>query len=144
MKVFHVPRLENNGINLSVLEQIWTWFWRVGVDLLTKCHNSHSPHWFCMDAFAHMHWSKEPLFAFLPLHLIPPLLQRVRKEQLSFIMVAPERHSAMWYDEMTCMFAAQQWTVPQFRRALSQEEGAMGSLPILCQPLRVCFPCGTG
>lgn len=82
-----------------------------------------------VDAFTHAPWPKKLLYAFLPLHLIPPLLERVRLEQFLLILIAPDCHSAPWYIEMTCMLADQRWMVPQF--------GAIGSLPTLGQPFRV-------
>lgn len=82
-----------------------------------------------VDAFPYAPWPKKLLYAFLPLHLIPPLLERVRLEQFSLILVAPDCHSAPWYIEMTCMLADQRRMVPQF--------WAIGSLPTLGQPFRV-------
>jgi len=44
-----------------------------------------------------------------------PLLEGLRREQLSVILVAPGRRSAPWYTEVTQMMVGQPWTVPQFR-----------------------------
>lgn len=37
------------------------------------------------------------------------------------MLVALDCHSTLWYADMTCMLAAQHWTVSQFMEALSQE-----------------------
>lgn len=82
---------------------------------------------------------KEPLYAFSPLDLIPPLLEQVRQEQLPVILVAPDR--CLWYTEMTHIWADQSSTGPQFMGALFQETGF---LLILIQAVRDWFLRGTG
>ena len=52
-----------------------------------------------VDALAHTLWPWALLYAFLTLQLILPLLERVRQEELSLILVAPENHSALWFPE---------------------------------------------
>lgn len=41
-----------------------------------------------VDAFTNVPWPKEPLYAFPSLHLITPLLERLRLEQLSIMSVS--------------------------------------------------------
>jgi len=74
----------------------------------------------------------------------PPLLERVRRERLSVILVAPGRRLATWYADVTQMMVGQPWTIPQVWGALSQEAGAVGVLPTLGQPLQAWLLRGTG
>jgi len=97
-----------------------------------------------VDAFTHEPWPRKLLYAFPPLRLILPLLERVRWEHLSVILVAPGWRSAPWYAEVTQMMVGEPWAVPQVWGALSQESGAMGVLPTLGQPLQAWFLRGTG
>lgn len=55
------------------------------------------------------------------------------------ILEVSNRCLALWYREMIDMLVTQPWTV-----VLSLERGAMGSLPILGQPLWVYILRGTG
>ena len=129
--------------------QIWARFGGAEVDLFTSRHNSHCALWFSMarrdnpplgvDAFAHEPWPRKLLYAFPPLHLILPLLERLRREHLSVILVSPDRRMAPWFAEVTQMMVGQPWTAPQVWGALSQEAGAIGALPTLGQPLQAWF-----
>ena len=83
------------------------------------------------------------LYIFTPLCLIPPLLERVRQEQLSVILIALDCHSVLWKAEMTQMLAAQPWPIPQVWGALSQEAGLIGALPTLGQSLETWLLRGT-
>jgi len=73
---------------------------------------------FGVDTFAHKPWPRKLLYAFPPLRLIPPLLERVRREQLSVILVAPGRGSVLWYAEVTQMMVGQPAFPPEGRLAV--------------------------
>ena len=90
-----------------------------------------------------MPWLEKLLYAIPPLRFIPLLLERVRQEQFTIILITPGRRSAPRYTEMTQILASQPWTIPQFW-ALSQEAGAIGVLPILGQLLQAWLLYGTG
>ena len=121
LRALHIPGRENRGADLmsrggplpdewrlhpEVVKQVWTQFGRAEVDLFANRRNSHCALWFSLarwdnpplgvDTFAHEPWPRKLLYAFPPLHLIPPLLERVRREQLSIILVAPDRRLAPW------------------------------------------------
>jgi len=101
LRALHIPGRENGGADLmsrggplpdewrlfpEVVRQVWTQFGRAEVDLFTNRRNSHCALWFSLarwdnlplgvDAFAHEPWPRKLLYAFPPLHLIPPLLER--------------------------------------------------------------------
>ncbi|XP_045919663.1 uncharacterized protein LOC123979658 [Micropterus dolomieu] len=156
LKALHVPGSENRGADLmsrdgppqsewrlhpDIIQQIWSGFGTAQVDLFAIRHNTHCPLWFSIlpqdsQPLAHVPWTKGLLYAFPPLHLIPPLLERVRQEGLSVILVAPSHRSAGWYAEVTQLAVMEPWPVPQVWGALSQESGAIGTLPVLGQPLQ--------
>ncbi|KAL3062121.1 hypothetical protein OYC64_010101 [Pagothenia borchgrevinki] len=95
----------------------------------------------------HLHTSHGQESCFTPFHRcisFPPLLERVRRERLSVILVAPGRRLALWYEEVTQMMVGQPWMVPQVWGALSQEAGAIGVLPTLGQPLQAWLLRETG
>ncbi|KAK2891979.1 hypothetical protein Q8A73_017644 [Channa argus] len=50
-----------------------------------------------VDAFSHCPWPRRLLYAFPPVPLIPRLLDRVREEYLTVILVAPRRVGAPWF-----------------------------------------------
>ena len=169
LRALHIPGRENGGADLmsrdgplpdewrlhpKVVKQVGTQFGRAEVDLFATRRNSHCALWFSLarwdnpplgvDAFAHEPWPKKLLYAFPPLRLIPPLLERVRREQLSIILVAPLHRLAPWYAGITQMMVRQPWAIPQVWGALSQEAGAIGALPTLGQPLQAWLLRGTG
>lgn len=76
---------------------------RDGGNLLRQRHC-----WFHQTALDDPPWGWMPslTYTFLLLYLIPPVLRRVRPEQLLVIMIALVQHSGVWYAEMTCMLAA--------------------------------------
>ncbi|MED6291273.1 hypothetical protein CHARACLAT_021841 [Characodon lateralis] len=69
------------------------------------------------------------LYAFPPVPLIPRVLDQVREEQLSVILVAPERKSAPWFPSLQ--------QLPWREDALLQAGGAIRSVPELGQRLWV-------
>jgi len=169
LSALHIPGLENRGADLmsrggplpgewvlhpEVVKQIWAQFGRAEVDLFASRRNSHCTLWFSMarrdnpplgvDAFAHEPWPRKLLSAFPPIRFILPLLERVRREHLSVILVAPDHRLAPWFAEMTQMMVGQPWAIPQFWGAMSQEAGAIGALPTLGQPLQAWLLRGTG
>lgn len=120
-------------LHCMVMEQIWTRFGKVEVDLFTAQCNSHCLLCFYlapqdnqplgMDALARVPWPKKlTLFRHVSISLF-----------LCWTFWCPQstdRHHGMY-----SMLADQPWTIPQFWGALSQEGGTVGGLPTLGQPL---------
>ncbi|KAL7405629.1 hypothetical protein ABVT39_004496 [Epinephelus coioides] len=99
----------------EVVKQMWTY----------RC-NIHCPLWFSLvphdelplgeDTSACAPWPRKLISAILPLHLIPPLLERMSQMQLLVMLITPGCHSVPWYLEMV---AAKPWTIPQLLGSLS-------------------------
>ena len=114
-----------------VVAQIWTHFGRAEVDLFAARVNTHCLLFFSMkdsdaplgvDALAHP-WSNTLLYAFPPVELIPPVLERVRQQGLSLILVAPWWPAKSWYAEIVSLLAARPLQLPLRRDLLSQAGG---------------------
>lgn len=143
VRAVHVPGLQNTGadllsrgrylyaawsLNQAVANQIWQRFGRPQVDLFASEENSKCPQFFSMsgqaplglDALAHP-WPRGLLYAFPPLSLILPTLERVRTRRLSLILVAPAWGS--WRSEIVPLLCDQPWQLPLRRDLLSQARG---------------------
>lgn len=91
-----------------VVAQIWDCFGRAEVDLFASRANTHCPLFFSMtdsnaplgmDALAHP-WPNTFLYAFPPVEMILPVLESVRQQGLSLILVAPRWPAKSWYAEI--------------------------------------------
>ena len=143
VRALHVPGLLNRGADLlsrgscryddwslhpKVVDQIWARFGRPRVDLFASEEDAKCPLFFAirgaaslgLDAVAH-DWPRELLYAFPPLSLISPTLQRVRSLHLSLILVAPAW--GHWRSEITPLLFAEPWKLPPRRDLLSQARG---------------------
>ncbi|KAF0027027.1 hypothetical protein F2P81_019768 [Scophthalmus maximus] len=97
------PRQSEWKLNPALVQMLWARFGEAEVDLFASHENAQCALWFSMsaqeepplgvDAFSHHPWPRALLYAFPPIPLIPRLLARVQEEQLSVILVAPERTS---------------------------------------------------
>ena len=138
----HVPGLLNSGADLlsrgkthyadwslhpGVADQIWVRFGRPQVDLFASEENTKCSRFFSMrgraplglDALAH-EWPKELLYAFPPLELIHPTLERTRLQGLTVLLVAPAWGS--WRSEIAPLLYVNPWPLP-LRRDLLQQAG---------------------
>jgi len=100
LKAPHIPGLENRAAGLmsrgGPLPDEW-WF--------SLALQDNPP--LGVDMFAHMAKIAAGRNPASPLRLILPLLERVRRERLSVILVAPGRRLAPWYAEMTQIMVGQ-------------------------------------
>ena len=100
------------------------------VDLFATRRNAKCPRFFALadadalggDAMAQV-WPRELLYAFPPLHLIPPLLERIRLEGHSVLLVAPAWGT--WRSEVSPLLYAPPWHLPPRRDLVSQAEGSI-------------------
>ncbi|XP_028306693.1 uncharacterized protein LOC114465708 [Gouania willdenowi] len=146
LRATHVPGRLNLGADLLsrggplvrewrlhplVVAQIWVRFGRAEVDLFASRANAHCPLFFSitdhnaplgMDALAHP-WPNMLLYAFPPVEMILPVLERVRRQGLSLILVAPRWPAKSWYAEIINLLAAEPWQLPLRRDLLSQAGG---------------------
>ena len=77
-----------------------------------------------MDALAHT-WPNTLLYAFPPVEMILSVLERVRQQGLSLILVAPRWLAKSWYAEIISLLAARPWQLPLRRDFLSQAGGVV-------------------
>nr|XP_054606083.1 uncharacterized protein LOC107379117 [Nothobranchius furzeri] len=104
------PRGSDWRLHPALISQIWIRFGEPSVDLFAARENAQCRLWFSLsprdgpplgvDAFSHQPWPRTLLYAFPPVPLIPRLLDRIRSEQLSVILVAPRRVSASWFPDL--------------------------------------------
>ena len=143
VRAVHVPGLQNTGadllsrgqyryadwsLNQHVANLLWRRFGRPKVDLFASEENSKCPLFFSMagsaplglDALAHS-WPQGLLYAFPPLSLILPTLERVRTHRLSLILVAPAWGA--WRSEIVPLLYDSPWQLPLHRDLLSQARG---------------------
>ena len=76
------------------------------------------------NALAHT-WPNTLLYAFHPVEMILSVLERVRQQGLSLILVAPRWPAKSWYAEIISLLAARPWQLPLRRDFLSQAGGVV-------------------
>ena len=146
LRATHVPGVMNHGADLlsrghprygewrlhrEVMELIRNRYGCPSVDLFASRENTQCPLFFSLndpeaplgvDALAHA-WPRTLLYAFPPLALITPTLDRVRTEGLIAILVAPNWPQKQWLAEITQMLYSQPLQLPLRRDLLSQARG---------------------
>ncbi|KAK7877982.1 hypothetical protein WMY93_031362 [Mugilogobius chulae] len=104
------PPRDEWGLAPDVAREVWSRFGRPVADLFASAENAQCPLWFSLrstdepplgvDALAHKQWPAGLLYAFSPLHLMLPLLQRIRQEGLSVVVIAPNSPNARWFPSL--------------------------------------------
>ena len=143
IRASHIAGLLNSGADLlsrggywygdwclhqGVANQIWSRYGRPEVDLFASEENAKCSRFFSikgsaplgLDALAH-DWPRELLYAFPPLELILPTLERIRLQGLSVLLVAPGWGS--WRSETAPLLYDDPWRLPPLRDLLSQANG---------------------
>ena len=143
IRASHVAGLQNSGADLlsrgkyyyadwslhpGVARQIFARYGCPDVDLFASEKNAKCPRFFSiqgaaplgLEAFAH-DWPRERLYAFPPLQLIHPTLERVRLQGLSLLLVAPGWGS--WRSEIAPLLYDVPWRLPPLRDLVSQADG---------------------
>ena len=116
------------SLHPGVARQIFLRYGSPTVDLFASKKNAKCPRFFSltdadalgMDALTHA-WPRELLYAFPPLHLISPLLEKVRCEGHSVLLVAPGWGS--WRSEIAPLLHTPRCRLPPLRDVVSQAEG---------------------
>ncbi|KAK7909688.1 hypothetical protein WMY93_014372 [Mugilogobius chulae] len=115
----------------EVVRTIWHQYGMAEVDLFATRDTSHCPHWFSLlettgslgqDAFAHP-WPRTLLYAFPPLPLIMPTLQRIFQEGHRVLLVAPFWPSQPWFPLLHRLCHSHPWRLPAREDLLSQFGG---------------------
>ena len=145
IRASHLPGHLNSGADLlsrgryyygdwslhpGVVRQISSRYGCPDVDLFASAKNAKCLRFFSIageaplgqEAFAH-EWPRELLYAFPPLQLISPTLERVRLQGLSVLLVAPGWGS--WRSEITPLLCDHPWRLPPLRDLVSQADGAI-------------------
>lgn len=146
LRATHVPGVLNRGADLlsrgnplygewalhpQVVKQVWQKYGQADVDLFASRENTQCPQFFSladanaplgMDALAHS-WPNVLLYAFPPLSLISPTLDRVREQGLTLILIAPRWPSKHWVAEIIQLLTGEPWPLPIRRDLLSQAGG---------------------
>lgn len=146
LRATHVPGRLNTGadllsrgnpvygewvLNRQVVRQVWERYGQASVDLFASRANAQCPLFFSLahddaplgvDALAHP-WPNALLYAFPPLCLISPTLERAREQRLSIILIAPRWPEKHWLAEIIQLLSAQPWPLPLRRDLLSQANG---------------------
>ena len=140
VRAVHVPGLQNSGADLlsrgrfwyedwslhpAVARQIWARFGRPEVDLFASEENAKCSLFFSvkgtpplgLDALSHS-WPDKLLYAFPPLGLIRPTLERIRLHGLTLLLLAPAWGS--WRSEIAPLLYDDPWPLPPHRDLLRQ------------------------
>ena len=143
IRASHLAGLQNTGADLlsrgryyygdwslhpGVARQIFARYGCPDVDLFASEKNAKCSRFFSiqgaaplgLEAFAH-DWPRERLYAFPPLQLILPTLERVRLQGLSVLLVAPGWGT--WRSEIAPLLYADPWRLPPLRDLVSQADG---------------------
>ena len=119
------PRYEDWSLNPKVATQIWIRYGRPQIDLFAFEEDTKCPLFFSirgtpplgLDALAHK-WPQELLYAFPPLELIPPTLERIRLHNLKALLIAPAWGA--WMSAIAPLLYDQPWPLPPLRDLLRQ------------------------
>ncbi|XP_075325338.1 uncharacterized protein LOC142383616 [Odontesthes bonariensis] len=115
----------------EVVLNIWATFGRANVDLFASEESTHCPLWFSLteessplgqDALAH-DWPEVLLYAFPPIPLIVPTLQRVLQQGHRLLLVAPLWPGRTWFPLLHRLCRGSPWRLPDRRDLLSQWQG---------------------
>ena len=142
VKASYVPGLLNSGadllsrrkvrdedwsLNQSVAFQIWTKYGHPVVDLFASREDAKCSLFFSLrgpaplgiDAMAH-DWPQGLLYAFPPMDLITPTLERVRRYGHELLLIAPR--TGTWSSLIAPLLYRDPWQLPQIRDLLSQAD----------------------
>ncbi|XDV51917.1 hypothetical protein PO909_020709 [Leuciscus waleckii] len=147
LRAMYVPGDQNQGADIlsrqrlrpgewrlhpEVVEAMCVRFGPVEVDLFASQETSHCPLWFSLrhpaplglDAMMQT-WPRLRLYAFPPIALLPGVLERVRREGISLLLVAPRWPTRVWFSDIVALLDGLPWQVPLRRDLLSQAGGTI-------------------
>ncbi|XP_014827275.1 PREDICTED: uncharacterized protein LOC106916513 [Poecilia mexicana] len=115
------------SLHSDIIRLIWDLFGQAEVDLFATEESTHCHLWFSLtgaagalgqDALAHP-WPRVLLYAFPPLSLIWPTLQRVLEEGHKMLLVAPYWPARPWFPLLWSLCHCVPWCLPTRRDLLS-------------------------
>lgn len=119
------------SLHPEVVRKIWDLFGQAEVDLFASEVSTHCPLWYSLhgvpgplgrDALAHQ-WPQCLLYAFPPLPLIWPTLQRVLLDGHHLLLVAPYWPARPWFPLLHSLCHGVPWQLPDRQDLLSQFRG---------------------
>ncbi len=119
-------------LHTEVMEQIWKKFGRAQVDLFASRETSQCPLWFSLthpaplglDAMVQT-WPRLRMYAFPPIALLPGVLERVRRDDVLLLLVAPYWPGRPWFADLVALLEDSPWEIPVLRDLLSQAGGTI-------------------
>ena len=120
----HKPPSGEWQLHPQVAQLIWAKFGQASVDLFATKENAQCPRWFTanLDALS-QEWPEGLLYAYPPLPLIWPTLQRVLQERHNLILVAPAWVTRPWFPLLQELAQVAPWPLPQRKDLLLQLGG---------------------
>ncbi|KAI2650236.1 UDP-2,3-diacylglucosamine hydrolase [Labeo rohita] len=117
---------------LEVVKQIWKVFGPAQVDLFAMRENAQCPLWYSLahpaplglDAMVQT-WPSLCLYVFPPIVLLPGVLERVRRDGVSLLLVAPYWPGRVWFSDLISLLDGSPWEIPVRRDLLSQAGGTI-------------------
>ncbi|XP_037536617.1 uncharacterized protein LOC119413633 [Nematolebias whitei] len=119
------------SLHRDIVLMIWDRFGQAEIDLFATEESTQCPLWYSLtgasgalgqDALAHP-WPRVLLYAFPPLSLIWPTLQRVLEEGHRMLLVAPYWPVRPWFPLLRSLCQGVPWCLPTRRDLLSQLGG---------------------
>ncbi len=103
----------------EVVELMGKEFGQAQVDLFASRETSHCPLWFSLthpaplglDAMTQM-WPRLHLYAFPPIALLPGVLERVRRDRVPLLLIAPRWPGRVWFPNLSPFSTGLLWSSP--------------------------------
>ncbi|KAI2653070.1 Transposon Ty3-I Gag-Pol polyprotein [Labeo rohita] len=136
IRAVHVPGSQTCGVDMlsrggpvhgqwrlhpQTIQMIWSLFGEAEIDLFASEENAHCQLFFSLtnaplqgDALS-SRWPKKRKYAFPPVKIMPLMLQKIREEKGTVLLVAPSWPNQLWFPEL-----APPWPIPLRRDLLSQ------------------------
>ncbi|KAI2655953.1 Transposon Tf2-6 polyprotein [Labeo rohita] len=133
------PRPGEWMLHPEMVKQIWKVFGPAQVDLFATRENAQCPLWYSLvhpaplglDAMVQT-WPRLRLYAFPPIALLLGVLERVRRDGVSLLLVSPYWPGQVWFSDLISLLDCSPWEIPVRRDLLSQAGGTT------CTPARNC------
>ncbi|XP_034750411.1 uncharacterized protein LOC117958235 [Etheostoma cragini] len=131
LRAMFIPGLQNQGVDLlsrqglrpgewrlhpEVVESLCVRFGPIDVDLFASRETTHCPLWFSLTPPAPLgldamvrEWPRLRLYAFPPVALLPGILERVRREGICLLLVAPFWPTRVWFSDLMALLDGPPW-----------------------------------
>ncbi|XDV46927.1 hypothetical protein PO909_016729 [Leuciscus waleckii] len=121
------PRPGEWRLHPEVVELIWREFGQSQVDLFASRETSHCPLWFSLthpaplglDAMVQT-WPRLRLYAFPPVALLPGVLERVRRDRVCLLLIAPRWPGRVWFPDLVSLLDGPPLELPVRRDLLDR------------------------